>query len=288
MDDMTMLAELGDRLDHEPPATLVRQRHRLLDAVRGRRRRLVRRVLTGGLVAATAAGLAIAAVDTHGVPDRPAAPPAVTLSAMVVLNRAAEEAERLPDVTPTAHQWLYEKLVSYGPTPTVEESWVRFDGRQEAFTDNGHLVIDDTRPLPAAETPLGRYAWARTLPTEPHALLAAMESGGGGAVPPTEKERFLTDAAGVRNIMVSDLPPPALRAALYRMLALLPGVRVEQVTDGSGRRDLGVTDTDGNTVLLLDPTTYQLIGGMSGQSGRPGTVTQIVQALAVVDNAGQR
>lgn len=297
MDDMTMLAELGDRLDHQPPATLVRQRQRLLDAAQGRRRRRIWPVLTGGLAAATAAAVAIVAVDTHGVAHQPAAPPAVTLSAAVILNKAADVAEQLPAVTPTAHQWLYQKFVQYGtgyPTPQIEEGWIRFDGTQDAFTENGHLVVENKKTLPFADTPLGQYAWAQSLPTEPHALLAAMEQQvSWGKVQPTEKEKFITLLTVARGILTA-IAPPAVRAAIYRALALLPGVRIEQVTDGLGQHDLGVTQGDGHTVLLLNRSDYQAIGELSTapyephKQDTPSTSGLILEALAVVDDVGQR
>lgn len=42
MDDLTMLRDLGRELEHEPPATLARQRARLLDASAGSPRGLAR------------------------------------------------------------------------------------------------------------------------------------------------------------------------------------------------------------------------------------------------------
>ncbi|MEV6986278.1 LCP family protein [Sphaerisporangium sp. NPDC051017] len=61
MDDLTMLRDLGRDLEHEPPATLVRQRRRLLDAATGvrRRRRMPGWVALGLAAALTAVVLAV-------------------------------------------------------------------------------------------------------------------------------------------------------------------------------------------------------------------------------------
>ncbi|MFC4010967.1 LCP family protein [Nonomuraea purpurea] len=74
MDDLKLLRDLGRELEHEPPATLVRQRERMLSA---RPRRRWNTWWTAGLVAvATAAAVA---VPTVLIKDRPtAAPPAAS------------------------------------------------------------------------------------------------------------------------------------------------------------------------------------------------------------------
>ncbi|MEW1846446.1 LCP family protein [Nonomuraea angiospora] len=72
MDDLKLLRDLGEEIGHEPPATLVRQRDRLL---RGRPRRRWAGWWTAGLVAvATAGAVAVPAVLVSGRPT--AAPPA--------------------------------------------------------------------------------------------------------------------------------------------------------------------------------------------------------------------
>ncbi|MEU6719474.1 LCP family protein [Nonomuraea sp. NPDC046802] len=74
MDDLKLLRDLGGELEHEPPATLLRQRERMLNA---RPRRRWNTWWTAGLVAvATAAAVA---VPTVLIKDRPtAAPPAAS------------------------------------------------------------------------------------------------------------------------------------------------------------------------------------------------------------------
>ncbi|MBB5776441.1 LCP family protein [Nonomuraea jabiensis] len=72
MDDLKLLRDLGEEIGHEPPATLARQRERLL---RARPRRRWAGWWTAGLVAvATAGAVAVPAVLVSGRPT--AAPPA--------------------------------------------------------------------------------------------------------------------------------------------------------------------------------------------------------------------
>jgi LCP family protein required for cell wall assembly len=63
MDDLRMLRDLGGQLEHEPPATLARQRHRLLHA-RPRRRR-VTWLMAGLVAAATAVAVAVPTAVLH-------------------------------------------------------------------------------------------------------------------------------------------------------------------------------------------------------------------------------
>ncbi|MCA2227102.1 LCP family protein [Nonomuraea aurantiaca] len=73
MDDLRMLRDLGRELEHQPPATLVRQRQRLLQA-RPRRRRLTW-LLTGLVAVATMATVATVAVPTLMLAGRQTVPP---------------------------------------------------------------------------------------------------------------------------------------------------------------------------------------------------------------------
>ncbi|MEV0200647.1 LCP family protein [Nonomuraea sp. NPDC050691] len=72
MDDMKLLRDLGAALEHEPPATLARQRNRLTQA-RPRRRR-VGLLLTGLAAVATAAAVAVPTLVLRGT--QTVAPPA--------------------------------------------------------------------------------------------------------------------------------------------------------------------------------------------------------------------
>lgn len=78
MDDLDLIRDLGRDLEHEPPASLARQRNRLLDATRRRRRGPGRWTLLGVVAAVTAAAILVPAVIFHG---RDAAPVATKTTA---------------------------------------------------------------------------------------------------------------------------------------------------------------------------------------------------------------
>ncbi|MEV0145105.1 MULTISPECIES: LCP family protein [unclassified Nonomuraea] len=86
MDDMKLLRDLGAALEHEPPATLARQRNRLTQA-RPRRRR-ISLLLTGLAAVATAAAVAVPTLVLRGhqtVPPPAGARPAKVTGALNVL-----------------------------------------------------------------------------------------------------------------------------------------------------------------------------------------------------------
>jgi LCP family protein required for cell wall assembly len=73
VDDMELLRDLGRELEHEPPATLVRQRRRLLEAGDRRRFRVPggRWTLLGVVAAVTAAAILVPAFTLQGRGARP-------------------------------------------------------------------------------------------------------------------------------------------------------------------------------------------------------------------------
>jgi hypothetical protein len=55
--------------------------------------------------------------------------------------------------------------------------------------------------------------------------------------------------------------PPKAEAAVFRALATLPGITVQQgITDAAGAAATGLSDDGGYHQLLLDPRTYQVLG----------------------------
>ncbi|QKW38826.1 LCP family protein [Actinomadura sp. NAK00032] len=73
MDDLDLIRDLGRDLEHEPPASLARQRNRLLEEAKPRRRGLGRWTLLGLVAAVTAAAILVPAVVFHGRDAKPVA-----------------------------------------------------------------------------------------------------------------------------------------------------------------------------------------------------------------------
>lgn len=324
MNEMKLLAELGEHLDEETPAALPRQRQRLLEATHGRRRRAtriprLRLVLTAGVVTGVAAaGLVVAGTDS----DQPHLAPAIVQldSASVALNKAAQVVSAQPYTAPKPRQWIYTKVAEYGagtPGGTVfQQSWIRFDGWQEAVIEGGKVVVDNKKAGGRSDegTPQGASTLLRSLPADPQALLTTLSNRVGAeprgdAAPGRDGLLFANIVQLIRNATPAGVPPKTL-AALYRAIATLHGVRVDKnVVDGLGRHVIGVTQGTSSDFVLIDPTTYQILGMQSVWSGHPtptevkmakakkfninlpkGAITYgfVTVATAVVDHAGQR
>ncbi|QKW33331.1 CU044_5270 family protein [Actinomadura sp. NAK00032] len=286
---------------------------------RGRRRRLRNRASIAASAAAAAAvaagALVVVGVDGSGtVPPRQ---PAVQLvSAAQVLGKAAQTAEARPAVTPRPGQWWYTKVVEAGPTaehgpkPHYSENWIKLDGSKDASLLNGKLVIYHHRGA-GAENFKAETDRLMSLPSDPAKLRALLyekvdAASAGDRMSKDRDGQAFRDAAQ----MLWDAPvamPPATQAALYRVLAAIPGVQVQRnVKDGAGRPAIALSRGFGEQ-FLLDPVTYQMVAQRTVNTGHNapisrtkgkdprynvplGTVmyslTRVVTKL--VDKAGQR
>lgn len=88
----------------------------------------------------------------------------------------------------------------------------------------------------------------------------------------------LTLVEDVANLLRSGIVPADLRAALYRTLALTPGIEItERVAnlDGLEGTAFGVTEDGQREEVIIDPTTGQFIGSrriqVAGHQGSPMT-----------------
>jgi hypothetical protein len=121
-------------------------------------------------------------------------------------------------------------------------------------------------------TPLS-YAGIRALPTDPDELKAFLiklddAAGRDGTWTPDQIAKWRVEMLFSQSwTLLSQLPvSPAVRAATYRMLAALPGLRVtEDVRDAKGRAGVGIgyayRNADGTsfeTRLLIDPDSGSL------------------------------
>src|SRR5262249_13085337 len=99
----------------------------------------------------------------------------------------------------------------------------------------------------------------RGLPTDPHALSAWLTG--------QEAEDHEPVVVHASRLLSGPLPTPALRAALYDVLAAQPGATLEQhVTTPDGRSGVGVRfavpgpASTGDRTLVFDQGTYDLLG----------------------------
>jgi hypothetical protein len=63
--------------------------------------------------------------------------------------------------------------------------------------------------------------------------------------------------------------PPRGEAAVFRAMALIPGVSLQQgITDAAGHRVVGLSANGGVNALLLDPVSYQPTGLREVSTGK--------------------
>jgi len=262
-----------------------------------------------GAVVLVAAVLVVAAVlPNHGsgggdVLLPPLAPPSA--SAAVVLNRVASVAARQPpSLFASPGQFAYSKVLSGSTTslssgslrakrcgPSVEfsysfteQDWVAPNGSGRQRITRGPNTIPPRyraiapqlrKDMNGVEPSLDSryrptmfpYSSPAGLPTNPRRLLVAIvrrfEHG---------KYALTTTFYRAEALLVASASP-ALRAALYRMLAQLPGVQfLGHQRDQIGRAGIAVGQTDSAGIrseILFNPATSKLLAESHIQATRP-------------------
>jgi hypothetical protein len=306
-----------------------------------RPRHFRRAALVGGVaVVAAIGGVSYAGLTATGSGSHPAAVPTTKarLTAVTqILDAAATAALARTSVEPSPYQWIYSKFVQSGTgQPTTEdEEWIRFDGRQDAYLAQGTLGPNDhyiapglalhndpdvssggaATPLAAFDaniTPLTAYNAVASLPSDPQALLAAVDKE--IAADPSSVETYSNGSHSTQAKEFAYLSlllwnayagaPSAAESAVFRAMATIPGVQVERdITNAVGHPALGIglSETHGETYMLLDPTTYQLIGQRSTSMKIPlkkekggkvtvgsGVISMAWATVALVSSPGQR
>jgi hypothetical protein len=214
--------------------------------------------------------------------------------AVRVLDDASAAASRVPPAaTPKPGQWIYSKIVQYEypNSTTTSENWITFAGAKSAYREGpgGPFVVHTAPITPPADltrdplgafnkniTPMTAYYAVASLPTAPRQLLAvaakaaqafgAANLAAGTPVaghPPQNKGQLEFDYLSLLlwNAAGGVGAPPAAEAAVFRAMAAIPGVTVQQgITDAAGAPAIAVSGDGGHDQLLLDPVSYQVIG----------------------------
>lgn len=230
-------------------------------------------VITAAVVAASiimALVLIPGPISSFGQPDTAAA---------AVLDRAAVTATRQPaGLTPGPGQYVYVKTLVGGHgvimpaswrslTPPIgrpcvytqtAQFWVASDGSGRELGSTSPCQGSDvqTQTFAAGSQNMEVYPYAASLPTDPAALEKFIER---------QYESGATDDAGTFHFAGTFLQsgaPPNVRAALYRLIASLPGVEwLGPMTDRLGRLGVGVgyTGYGIRDVLIFDPATSAVL-----------------------------
>jgi hypothetical protein len=250
------------------------------------RRMATRRPVTIATAAVAAAVVLAVSLLSSGSAAGPS--PAVA----AVLRHLAQIAARGPSLVPGPGQYLYVDSVNDYPSIQMvahgtgciaygvdhRQIWIAADGSgllretsgRSTFTsahDRALCLRAESKSELGAGTSnmwfadqcfqLGPTNDMQSLSTNPRTLLRQMQKIDGGPRDPGE------DFKRVGDFLRETDARPALRAALYRVAALIPGVQLlGSVRDHSGRRGLGVAFTSHGVrdELIFNPRTAALLG----------------------------
>jgi hypothetical protein len=275
------------------PARALRRTRRTAQAGSSRRLLTRPRLAISGAVAAVAA----VAVIVTGIIPLGATGTGIRLDAAMVLHRAARAA--LVQPVPRHNQFIYTDVSSVGGRPRQSQTiqtWLSADGSRAGAQRLTPCYQANNRPRSCTykapryrgSPALVSYAWVKTLPTDPRALLTYLEGNSGcNQLPRNPQTSGLDryDAAYSEIYVILGtlyLLPPKLGAALFDAAAKIPGVTVlPHVVDAAGGQGVAVAMTPAvgpagahtRYELIFDPHTYRFIGSQAVTTGSArGTV----------------
>jgi hypothetical protein len=215
----------------------------------------------------------IAVPGSRAAPGSTGSPP----TAASALNEAASAAARQP-AGHGRYFFVQSESVSSTGQPQLQENWSG-DGVPGRRVIGGYDSAS-----PAAMSPNGRVffgdrtlTWSQVqhLPTAPSTLLAEIARG---QTTPLEPQEMATwEFSVIESMLVGAPVPPAVRSALYRAAAMLPGMRViAHSHDLIGRPATEVYPNSGNglgfgPVLFFDPATGTVLGDAAFIGSCPAT-----------------
>jgi len=239
-----------------------------------------------------------------------------TQGVTATLDRIAAAAQARPSLAAGPDQFVYVRSEARGSkvpmdgsgwetgSLIVRETWY---SQQPATHVSLYRQNGVTSHLNAEADPVGlfnpTYAWCATLPTDPAALLKAVyaDLAGSGVAASLGDQQAAFEQMG--ELLESTTMPSRTQAALYRAVALIPGVTlIPDSVDAAGRHGLGIARTentgmrvewvfDRNTLAYLGQRQYLVrdTSGSQGPDAAPkGTLvgTDAVLAWGVTDSAG--
>jgi hypothetical protein len=217
---------------------------------------------------AVAAAGAAAAIVVIAMPSSPAvtvprafaaptmAPAPATLTAATVLDRAAQAAGSQPG-WPNAQYWYTKDQYWCGGQLYTDKDWLSRHGNgvveKTGPKDGGPACSGDLFTGPIIDSyRFGPYTWSQlyTLPTDPAKLKPKLTAdfGQGG-------QTLFED---VEFVLVDSPAPPAVREALFKVDASIPGVKVVgDYTDPLGRT--GTALQLGRSAIVVDPANGEVL-----------------------------
>ncbi len=235
--------------------------------------------------AAVAAAGAAAAATVIAMPSSPAGPAGsstgpmrnapTTLTAATVLDQAAQAAGERAG-WPNAQYWYSEDQYVCGGQLYTDKTWLWRHGngvveKTGPRNNTDSVCSSDLFTAPINDSYMfGPYTWSQlyTLPTDPATLkpklMADFGQGGG--------QTLFED---VEFVLVDTPAPPEVRAALLKVDASIPGVRVVgRFTDPLGRT--GIALQLGRSTIVVDPAS----GAVIDETESGSTVMYVTQGPA--------
>ncbi|MFG2649439.1 CU044_5270 family protein [Streptomyces sp. NPDC048436] len=300
------------------------------------RRRLLRpAVLMPAAAAFAAAGILLATLpsgNTDGVRDMGSGDGS-TSDAAVTLGRIANASLKADTQRVKASQFVYTRSLVQGNegelnaevklgAPYKQESWMSQDpapvtnlGMNRESGKGATMpgqdvpietsVVDGSEDSGAIPEGLERptYNWLASLPTDPDALLKKLYAETQVIEGEETKAQAVFDKIG--DLVSSTVMPPENAAALYKVVAKLPGVtEVPDAVDAAGRHGIGITLDESSwatrEVWIFDKKSFEYLGsrgymtknhkpgGKPGKGGNPEVLygSSAILERAVVDQKG--
>jgi hypothetical protein len=194
-----------------------------------------------------------------------------TLTAAVVLGKAAAAVARQDDATGKYFFTESEMITSDGIAGSPKVYRVGPYLRRQWFGNgvDGRVVDGSVGTFSVTQSSSVGMTWAqlRSLPTAPGPLLAIVARLAGGFNPKYPNSAAFSEFEMIDQLLFENPIPPAVQAALYRVAAGLPGIKVTDTTDLVGRpadevyMEPGPGDPPAaGYALYFSPVTFQLLG----------------------------
>jgi len=269
-------------------------RHRTVrghGAARGRGRLVIAGAVAAAIAVTVAVGYGLLPgrpASTATIPARPgrttapATGPARTgpvRTEAELVDYATRAASAAPAFNPGPDEWIYAKIETaassagtggflFGPPNkrVTSSNWTRVDLSRVASLQHGRIVFTPMLAGTLAGWPNISYRYLESLPTDPAKLEAVIAANVRHQSPTGSGPVGIFSA--IDYLMSSQLRavlPPRLYAGLYGVLARLPQVRFDRVTDLAGRPGVGLSIVEEGYIkaeLVINPVTYAYMGDL--------------------------
>lgn len=297
MDDLRVITELRPAAPLATGPDLSAARARLTAEFDQPKRQPRRLAWVGGVGAvAAAAAVAFVLVPSTGPAVKPTQKPTPeVLNAAAILDKAAQQAQTEPALTPRPDQFVYVKSEAGSQ---IREEWLSVDGTQAGLIRGGgedialpgcrngkqDEVIGD-KAVPGHTQPCQPIlAYDPNLPTDPDALIRYLENG--RPVDLKTKSGVNEVAKDVDALFSQSYVAPNVQSALFGAIAKIPGLSVDHDTPSGTVGIRWSFSGSGEMLFSPDGGRYRYVGSktVAAPSGAVGISEQL--QVGIVDKVG--